>query len=94
MSNFLKYEKFQINHFENLILQNLFNLLVFNILLSIMLLTGSRLDFPPALIFPLFAVLIGANGLAFTIGALALLFKQVNQLQVIFQFGLLFFFAR
>ena len=66
---------------------------VLSILLTIMLLTGSRLDFPPVLILPLITVLMGANGIAFIIGALALLFKQVSQLQVIFQFGLLFLLA-
>jgi len=66
---------------------------ILSILLTIMFLTGSRLDFPPALLLPLITVLMGANGIAFAIGALALLFKQVNQLQVIFQFGLLFLLA-
>lgn len=64
-----------------------------SMLLTIMLLTGSRLDFSPTLLLPLITVFMGANGIAFIMGALALLFKQVNQLQVILQFGLLFLLA-
>jgi ABC-2 type transport system permease protein len=60
------------------------------VILIIMALTGSRLAFPPTLIFPLIAVLLGAHGLSFTMGSLALLFKRVQQILFIFQFGLLF----
>jgi ABC-2 type transport system permease protein len=60
------------------------------ILLIIMRLTGSRLSFPPTLLLPFCTVLLGAYGLAFTMGSLALLLKRVQQLLGIFQFGLLF----
>jgi ABC-2 type transport system permease protein len=59
----------------------------------IILLTGSNLAFPIVLIAPLFAVLLGAYGIAFAMGSLALLLKQVQQLLSIFQFGLLFLFT-
>ena len=61
-----------------------------SILLIILALTGSRLYFPVSLLLPLIAVLLGAYGLAFTMGALALLLKRVQQLLGIFQFALLF----
>lgn len=64
-----------------------------SILLIIMALTGSRLQFPPTLLLPLSATLLGAYGLAFTMGSLALLLKSVQQLLVIFQFVLLFLMA-
>ncbi len=66
---------------------------ILSILLIIMALTGSRLEFPPMLLLPLFTVLLGAYGLAFIMGSLALLFKQVQQLLAIFQFALLFLMA-
>ena len=90
LSQFGAVKVFLIRALASVTLQLIF---VLTILLAILLLTGSRLNFPPALLLPLIAVLMGANGIAFTIGALALLFKQVNQLQVIFQFGLLFVLA-
>lgn len=72
----------------------LINLLInIGILLLIMLLTGSRLAFPPTLIPPLLTVLMGAYGIAFAMGALALLLKQVQQLLSVFQFALLFLFT-
>ena len=61
-----------------------------SILLIILALTGSRLNFPVSLLLPLSTILLGAYGLAFTIGALALLLKRVGQLLAIFQFALLF----
>ena len=61
-----------------------------SILLIILALTGSRLNFPVSLLLPLSTILLGAYGLAFTIGALALLLKRVQQLLGIFQFALLF----
>lgn len=61
-----------------------------SILLLIMLLTGSRLAFPPVLLLPLVSVLLGAYGLALGMGSLALLLKQVQQLLGIFQFMLFF----
>jgi ABC-2 type transport system permease protein len=63
------------------------------IVLIIMALTGSRLEFPPTLLLPLFTVLLGAYGLAFIMGSLALLLKRVQQLIGIIQFGLLFLIA-
>lgn len=59
----------------------------------IILLTGSQLSFSVVLIAPLLAVLLGAYGIAFAMGSLALLLKQVQQLLSIFQFGLLFLFT-
>ncbi len=64
-----------------------------SILLLIMALTGSRLAFPPTLLPPLLAVLLGAYGIAFAMGALALTLKQVQQVLSVFQFGLIFLFT-
>ncbi|MBF2047607.1 MAG: ABC transporter permease [Elainella sp. C42_A2020_010] len=63
------------------------------ILLLILLLTGSQLRFPPSLVFPLFTVLLGAYGISFAMGAMALILKQVQQLLGVFQFALLFLFT-
>jgi ABC-2 type transport system permease protein len=63
------------------------------ILLFIIVLTGTHLRFPLSLVLPLSAVLLGAYGLAFMMGALALLFKRVVQLLGLFQFVLLFLLA-
>jgi ABC-2 type transport system permease protein len=72
----------------------LINLLInLGILLLIVALTGSHLAFPPTLLLPLLTVLLGAYGIAFAMGALALLLKQVQQLLSVFQFGLLFLFT-
>jgi ABC-2 type transport system permease protein len=68
-------------------------LLILIILLLIMALTGSNLNFPPTLLLPLLTVLLGAYGLAFIVGSIALLLKQVQQLLGIFQFALLFLMA-
>lgn len=65
-------------------------ILISSILLIITALTGRRLSFPPALLLPLVTVLLGAYGLSFTIGSLALLLKRIQQLLGIFQFALLF----
>lgn len=59
-------------------------------LLLILVLTGRQLSFPPSLLLPLSTVLLGAYGLAFIMGALALLFKRIQQLLGLFQFALLF----
>ncbi len=67
--------------------------LILSILLIIMALTGSRLQFPPTLLLPLLTILLGAYGIAFVIGSLALLLKRVQQLLGIFQFALLFLIA-
>lgn len=61
-----------------------------SILLIIMTITGSQLFFPPSLLLPFITVLLGAYGLAFAMGSLALLLKRVQQLLGIFQFALLF----
>lgn len=66
---------------------------ILSILLIIMALTGSRLEFPPMLLLPLLTVLLGAYGLAFMMGSLALLLKRVQQILGIFQFALLFLMA-
>jgi ABC-2 type transport system permease protein len=63
------------------------------ILLVIMVLTGSHLSFSLALLPPLLSVVIAAYGVAFAIASLTLVFKRVQQLQVILQFGLLFLLA-
>lgn len=67
--------------------------IILTILLIIMALTGSRIAFPPTLFLPLLTVLLGAYGLAFIMGSLALLLKQVQQLLGIVQFALLFLMA-
>lgn len=63
------------------------------ILLTIMALTGTRLNFSPTILLPLATTLMSAYGVAFVVGSLALLFKRVQQLLAIFQFGLLFVLA-
>jgi len=67
--------------------------IILSILLIIMGLTGSRLEFPPTLPLALLTVLLGAYGLAFMMGSLALLLKRVQQVLGIFQFALLFLMA-
>lgn len=64
--------------------------LIAGVLLSIVVLTGRQLHFPLSLLLPLITVLLGAYGLAFLMGALALLFKRIQQLIGLSQFGLLF----
>jgi ABC-2 type transport system permease protein len=64
--------------------------LIASILTLIMVLTGRYLAFPPMLIFPLSSVIMGAYGMSFAIGSLALLLKRIQQLLGIFQFALLF----
>lgn len=66
---------------------------VISILFLIMALTQSHLNFPPTLILPFATVLMGAYGISFTLGSLALLLKRVQQLQIIFQFIPLFLLA-
>ncbi|MEO0407367.1 MAG: ABC transporter permease, partial [Cyanobacteria bacterium P01_A01_bin.135] len=55
--------------------------------------TGSSLQFPPLLVLPLVSTLMAGYGLAFMMGSCALLFKRVQQLLGLFQFGLLFVLA-
>jgi ABC-2 type transport system permease protein len=64
-----------------------------SLLLVISLLTGSRLSFSPSLLFPLSSLLLGAYGLSFLMGALALVFKRVEQLLGLFQFSFLLLLA-
>ncbi|HEY9761123.1 MAG TPA: ABC transporter permease [Trichocoleus sp.] len=67
--------------------------LILGILLILMGITGSRLSFPPTLLFPLVTLLLAAYGLAFVMGACALIFKRVQQVLGVFQFALLFLIA-
>lgn len=64
-----------------------------SILLMIIALTGSQIAFPLTLFPPLVTVLLGAYGISFAMGSLALLLKQVQQLLSVFQFALLFLFT-
>ena len=90
LSKFGAIKVFLMRTLASLTLQLVLNL---SILLSIMALTGSRLNFPPTLLLPLVTVLMGAYGIAFTMGSLALLLKRVGQLLGILQFALLFLLA-
>ncbi|HEY9735022.1 MAG TPA: ABC transporter permease [Trichocoleus sp.] len=67
--------------------------LIAGILLILMGITGSRLQFPPTLLLPLVTLLLAAYGLAFFMGACALIFKRVQQVLGVFQFALLFLIA-
>lgn len=64
----------------------------FAILLAILLLTGARLTFSISVLPPFAAMLLGAYGIAFMFGALALLLKRMHQLVNLFMFALLFVF--
>jgi ABC-2 type transport system permease protein len=81
---------FMLRAIASLLLNLVINL---GILLLILLLTGSQLSFPPVLLLPLVTVLLGAYGIAFAMGALALTLKQVQQILSVFQFGLIFLFT-
>ncbi|MCY7285568.1 MAG: ABC transporter permease [Cyanobacteria bacterium CAN_BIN43] len=63
------------------------------IVVAIILITGSKLEFPLILVPPFITALLGAYGLAFTVGSLTLVFKQVRQVQSVLQFGLLLLLA-
>ncbi len=67
--------------------------IVIAILGVILLLTGSQLRFPPSLVLPLASVVLGSYGFAFLLGSAALMFKRIQQLLIISQFGLLFLLA-
>ncbi len=67
--------------------------LILVVLFLLMGITGSRLQFPVMLILPLGTLLLAAYGLAFLMGATALIFKRVQQVLGIFQFVLLFLLA-
>ncbi|MBE9181905.1 ABC transporter permease [Oculatella sp. LEGE 06141] len=64
--------------------------IIFSILFIIMGLTGSRLTFTPVLLLPFITVLTGTYGMAFILGAIALLLKRVQQLIGVVNFILLF----
>ncbi len=64
--------------------------MISGVLLITIVLTGRHLHFPPSLFLPLITVLLAAYGLAFIMGALALLFKRIQQLLGLVQFALLF----
>ncbi|MGC1308127.1 MAG: ABC transporter permease [Phormidesmis sp.] len=68
-------------------------LLIAIVLTIIIVITGSQLEFPALLMLPLATLLLSAYGLAFFIGSFALVFKRVQQLLGLFQFGLLFLLA-
>ncbi|SRR5579883_2292157 len=68
-------------------------LLTIVMLLLIMALTGSRLSFSPTLLLPLLTIVLAAYGLALAFGSLALILKQVQQVQILIQFVLLFILA-
>lgn len=56
----------------------------------ILVLTGRRLSFPPAIVLPLATILLGSYGIALALAALALLAKRVQQVLTLVQFLLLF----
>ena len=87
LSPFGAWRVFLTRAIANLIL-NL--VLMLSILFLTILLTGRHLSFPPSLLLPFITVILGAYGLAFIMGALALLFKRIQQLLGLFQFVLLF----
>lgn len=68
-------------------------LLIGIVLAIIIAITGSQLAFPPILLLPLATLLLSAYGLAFFIGAFALVLKKVQQVLGLFQFVLLFLLA-
>lgn len=68
-------------------------LLILFTLIIILVVTGSRLYFPPSLLLPLFTTLMSAYGLAFALGAMVLILKRVQQLLGILKFALLFLFV-
>lgn len=86
LSPFSAPKVFLVRALASLLLQLI---LLLSILVIIITLTRSQLSFPSSLLLPLLTVLLGAYGLAFTMGSLALLLKQVQQLFGIFQFALL-----
>ncbi|MCU0570576.1 MAG: ABC transporter permease [Oculatellaceae cyanobacterium Prado106] len=81
---------FLVRAIASLFIQLMTNLVI---LIIIIVITRTQLAFPPTLVIPLICVLMGAYGLAFTVGSLALIFKQVQQLLSILQFGLLLLLA-
>lgn len=67
--------------------------LILGLLLIIILITGVHLSFSPMLWLPLVSLLTSAYGLAFFAGALALIFKRVQNLLGLLQFSFLFLLA-
>jgi ABC-2 type transport system permease protein len=67
--------------------------LILGIVFILTTITGSQLAFPPILILPLFTLVLAAYGLAFVLGACALVFKRIQQVLGVFQFVLLFLLA-
>jgi len=67
--------------------------LILGVLFIIMLFTQTHLHFSLTLLLPLSTLLLGAYGMSFMMGALALVFKRVEQLLGFFRFGLLFLLA-
>jgi ABC-2 type transport system permease protein len=65
-------------------------ILIFGVLLTILAITKSQIQISPSLLLPLCTVVMGAIGLGFTMGALALLFKRIHRITSIFEFSLLF----
>jgi ABC-2 type transport system permease protein len=59
------------------------------LILLMLQLTGRALHFQAAGLLPLLSVFLGSYGLGLSLGALALLFKQVQQMMRLFQFVLL-----
>jgi ABC-2 type transport system permease protein len=58
-------------------------------LLLMLLFTGRRLSFPPITLLPLASLVVAAYGLGLSLGALALVFKRVQEMMRLFQFSLL-----
>jgi len=58
-------------------------------LLIMLVVTRRELHFPLATLLPLATVVVGAHGLGLTLGALALVFKRVQEMMRLFQFSLL-----
>lgn len=56
---------------------------------TILVFTGRRLSFPPAIVLPLATVLLSSYGVALVLAALALLAKRVQQVLTLVQFVLL-----
>lgn len=64
--------------------------LIFTVLIFTMLLTGRYLRFPVTILLPLITVLLGAYGISLIMAALTLLYKRIQQLLGLVQFGLFF----
>lgn len=64
--------------------------LISSVLLTILAITKSKIQFSLSLLLPLSTVVIAAIGLGFVLGALALLFKRIYRIVNILEFSLLF----